>query len=287
MRYIDLKRVEASIPHAWLRKARKAFEDVKNSHSSDDINRRSRVWSELKDVLGQASHNKCWYCETKKIRDDFAVDHYRPKNEVKGCPEHPGYWWLAFDWTNFRYCCKYCNEQRKDKAAEITGGKLSHFPLLNPEKRVYDENGQISQEEPVLLDPCVESDPLLLQFDVNGFVSPTYEEEQEPDLYQRASESILRYNLNLRDLKESRQRICSKIVVLAKRGDRYFSKWKQGDISAVGPFQEVLDDLREMMQEDQEYSAAAKDALMTRRSSIWLNQKLLVSLTKPKKDKAQ
>src|SRR5262245_47312628 len=91
----------------WLQPARQALEQIQalkpeNRHS--EINRRRQLWADLKESLGRLSSKKCWYCESKEIRSDKHVDHFRPKNRVteNGCNGHPGYWWLAFEWRNFR-----------------------------------------------------------------------------------------------------------------------------------------------------------------------------------------
>jgi len=179
----------------------------------------------LKDELKRISHGKCWYCESSEIRSDKAVDHYRPKNEVIECPNpnHRGYWWLAFDWRNFRYSCQYCNEIRIDRETNTRGGKSSHFPLLDETKRVFDDVNPYAllNEQPSLLDPTEVDDPLLLTFDTDGTAQSAYDADDYPDDYQRARISIEYYHLNHTDLKERRQvRICNKIKQL-DAGDKY------------------------------------------------------------------
>lgn len=54
----------------------------------------------VKDLLIEAHHGKCCYCEKKdRSRRNLAVEHYRPKNGVrqsrKQKEEHPGYYWVS------------------------------------------------------------------------------------------------------------------------------------------------------------------------------------------------
>src|SRR5882724_5509637 len=96
------------------------------------INKKSSVWRAAEEALRLASYNKCWYCESLQERSDKPVDHFRPKNNVIEAKGHPGYWWLAFDWKNYRYSCTYCNSKRRDVDGGTEGGKQDHFPILPP-----------------------------------------------------------------------------------------------------------------------------------------------------------
>lgn len=54
-------------------------------------------------LLGQFN-NKCWYTESQDSVSSLHVDHFRPKIRVldlygNACE---GYWWLAFNWNNYR-----------------------------------------------------------------------------------------------------------------------------------------------------------------------------------------
>src|SRR5690606_8161881 len=112
------------------------------------------VWKELKLPLATLFHQKCWYCESSVTRDDNAVDHFRPKGRVKEAQQtHTGYRWLAFNHTNYRYSCTFCNSRRVNVEGGTTGGKADRFPLMNEAMRVYAE-GLCDAEEPMLLDPC-------------------------------------------------------------------------------------------------------------------------------------
>jgi hypothetical protein len=149
MRYIDSTQLQ--LPDGWLNRSAIAAKAVANGSDPDDY---AAVWRELKDGLASLFYDKCWYCEVPVPRSDNAVDHFRPKGRVSDAAnEHRGYRWLAFDPSNFRYSCTYCNSRRKDVFGGTTGGKADRFPLLDETKRVYVQ-GSITDEDPSLLDPC-------------------------------------------------------------------------------------------------------------------------------------
>jgi hypothetical protein len=130
MIYVDVAKL--ALPEGWQEKAKAAkavVEAADDDKRADAISSHSDVWGALKDACGNVSDDKCWYCETIWNRDDFAMDHYRPKRAVHGVPQHKGYYWLCFASENLMFSCKYCNERREDKEKEFTGGKGSFFPL--------------------------------------------------------------------------------------------------------------------------------------------------------------
>lgn len=98
------------------------------------------VWGDLKDwLLLNVFNKKCAYCETPVSRSVFHAEHYRPKGRVTANGkkvkiqddqgndiDHPGYFWLAFDWRNLLPSCALCN---------TVNGKKNQFPI--PEKKAY------------------------------------------------------------------------------------------------------------------------------------------------------
>ncbi|MER2566915.1 MAG: hypothetical protein ABTQ32_39685 [Myxococcaceae bacterium] len=72
--------------------------------------------------LWQAQHLKCAYCEMLEQVKRNDVEHFRPAGRAmraKG-DSAPGYWWLAYTWSNLLFSCRNCNQ---------SGGKLDWFPL--------------------------------------------------------------------------------------------------------------------------------------------------------------
>ena len=105
------------------------------------------IWRELKTwLLRNVFFRKCAYCE--RIISGFTGDaeHYRPKGAVTcdnathddfvtpSCEfknpatgeqyagDHPGYFWLAYDWRNLVPACKFCNSGK---------GKNERFDIAN------------------------------------------------------------------------------------------------------------------------------------------------------------
>ncbi|PKK36761.1 hypothetical protein BWI96_10330 [Siphonobacter sp. SORGH_AS_0500] len=149
MRYIDLDKLR--VPSGWFDRAQTAKLAVAAGADPNDY---SSVWRELKDGMYDLSSFKCWYCESNIDRSDNAVDHFRPKNSVSDAAKaHNGYRWLAFDKSNFRLSCTFCNSRRVDVVYGTSGGKADRFPLIDENTRVYVQ-GSILLEHPLLLDPC-------------------------------------------------------------------------------------------------------------------------------------
>jgi hypothetical protein len=147
------------------------------------------LWGQFKSVFAAAQHNRCGYCECNVIaghRGD--VEHFAPKNDVRQFTGRTGeegdqipntatlkgrtpqsfsdlgYWWLAYDWTNFLLSCVVCNQDWK--------GNL--FPVLEPPPRAKPPTEQArATERALLLNPFGPLDPAKhLKFNEDGSVEP-------------------------------------------------------------------------------------------------------------------
>lgn len=108
--------------------------------------------SRVKNALKHAQKGKCCFCEARfdaNYRGD--VEHYRPKGAIgSGATRiRPGYYWLAYTWTNLYYACADCNQYQKRAA----------FPLVDETKRASDHHSGIADEDPLILDPGGPRDP--------------------------------------------------------------------------------------------------------------------------------
>jgi uncharacterized protein (TIGR02646 family) len=267
MRHIPPDLVRESLPDGWEARAQDAADAVAAAQPGDrsaEINGRSAVWKELKDTLKRVSHNKCWYCESVDSRSDNAVDHYRPKNAVAECPDHAGYWWLAFNWANYRFCCTFCNCRRIDQATGHGGGKADHFPVRDEASRARTPGDDIANEEPLLLDPAVPADPGFLWFDETGEAvpNPVCCGNVNGYAYKRSVASKRLYHLNHKDIVERRKVLCADIRRSVAEADRYFQKYDAGDGTAREAFENKVRDLRERLLPAAEYSATARAMLM-------------------------
>jgi uncharacterized protein (TIGR02646 family) len=95
-------------------------------------------------------HGKCAYCETRFVHSSPGdVEHYRPKagyrQTASQAVQGPGYYWLAYEWSNLLFACEDCNRIRKRQL----------FPLSNdPAGRARSHHDDLSQEAPLLLNPA-------------------------------------------------------------------------------------------------------------------------------------
>lgn len=279
MRHIDLDRVQR--PLGWDERAQCATQEVSaltDGARHKAINDRRDVWAELKPYMAEVSAKKCWYCESREVRSDKHVDHFRPKNRVGevGCEGYSGYWWLAFDRKNFRYSCTFCNSRREDQATGYIGGKGDRFPLRDETRRCRQPYQPLLDEQPVLLDPTVEADPGLLWLDEDGMARPTYSEEAAAWPHMRARESIAIYHLNHTDLKEARLAVCNECKRIVNDGDEAWREYIQGAAVAQDRFAKVVTQLKVLLDYRAEYSATARCTVMGLRSSDrpWLDSVL-------------
>lgn len=118
-------------------------------------------------ALNKLFHNKCAYCEGKITNTGpIDVEHFRPKGQIEGELNHPGYWWLATEWTNLLASCIDCNRGRNQTLldsedgqqltqGERLSGKHDHFPVAG--QRATCATDDHALEDPLLIDPtCVD-----------------------------------------------------------------------------------------------------------------------------------
>jgi len=261
MRYISI--ADLQIDQTWLDAAEAAAEAVRKatpSNRSKVINSYQQVWKDLKEPLRKLSHEKCWYCESIDPRSDNAVDHYRPKGNVKDAtPPHEGYWWLAFNWMNYRFCCTYCNSIRA--SAGVTGGKQDYFPLWDENSRARSDQDDIDDELPLLLDPTHLTDVRLIAFSEDGSVGPAIDRKKQTE-YRMARESILRYNLKHPLLVEFRAARLKEVRAWVENGDKYLARYvrrkRPNDRSTAETF---LAQVRTAVSPRAPYSTAVKHLL--------------------------
>lgn len=277
-------------PEKWRERLCKAEEELRNAPDgktrSDIFKKYSDLWSEAKEHYRRLSEDKCWYCETSTHRMPGDIDHYRPKGRVAGI-EHPGYWWLAFDWRNWRFACKYCNSRFTDPETGLVGGKGDHFPLLNGEGRrikdecEYEDYEDLLCEDALLLDPAERSDTRLLTFTRDGHARASEAHEQSSG-YLRAKTSIELYHLDHSRLVRERRTIYNQISRHIQDYECFQRKWEtEGDRSAQALARRAIRELARMIARTAEYSMAARAYLKEYRSKNpdgkWIDDLLTAS----------
>jgi uncharacterized protein (TIGR02646 family) len=88
----------------------------------------------MRSVLFDAFLGKCAYCEVQFVLDQTGdVEHFRPKagvvDEHDQRVDHPGYYWLAYEWSNLLPSCSKCNRLTKTKDGRRVG-KGERFPVM-------------------------------------------------------------------------------------------------------------------------------------------------------------
>ncbi|CAA0162020.1 hypothetical protein ACT4Z0_18350 [Acinetobacter baumannii] len=234
-------------------------------------------WKTLKPWLASKSGEKCWFCEAKQVRSPSDVEHFRPKNEVhihrkvlnyplshaNAGQKFEGYWWLSYNWKNFRLSCQRCNREEKDSTTKIKYGKGNEFPLIDENSRCWDHSSNIHTEQPLLLDPCIQSDTELLLHPLSGEITPTNTDRTTVE-YKRADFTINLLGLNahgVKDIKLELRHSLETILELNIGNDNVHCKVDQEISNKLNP--------------DTEYYTFIKGIILQYRDEIpWLESKL-------------
>lgn len=258
MRFVSLPE-SATPPSGWVVRAVRCADTVASLATEKERNSfidSNAIWSTLKNWLLEWGQN-CWYCETKLARVPGDVDHFRPKRMVtvhrKRHASHGGYWWLTYDWRNYRISCQNCNRLMKDPSGE-TRGKGNEFPIRDEALRATSSDVSIVSEEPLLLDPCVEVDSQLLIHMMDGSVAPaaspgTWE-------YDRANYTSRQLYLDDPGIAERKREYRQNVDLLLK---------------ASAPRELLEPYLRERLLPNQEYSAFLRAVVATHRDIDWID----------------
>lgn len=177
---LESKRVKAA-RRALLRKAAKGTKicaaDFKGKH----------YWGKTKTALQKYQNGKCCFCERRRDANaESDVEHFRPKLKVTDA-DHPGYWWLAYEWSNLLFSCKACNSEFKQ----------SHFPLVNETSRARTKDDDLSMERPVLINPSFEDPADFIDYDWDSDSNKVFLVGNDPE--NRGSETIRILGLVVRD----------------------------------------------------------------------------------------
>lgn len=285
MRYINIE--DISLPQGWEARAKQVLDQLTQADPAARkklISDNSALWGELKNALSALSHGKCWYCDSSQIRSDNAVDHFRPKNKVADCEGHEGYWWLAFDWRNYRFSCTFCNSRRKGE--NTSGGKGDQFPLVDEVFRALKWGDDCTTEQPMLLDPANASDPELLWFYIDGTPTPKFGKDEDEIKHKRATISIRLYHLDEERLEEKRRDLYQQLSRLVTRGNEALDDAAQATNATVKGrakkrFADVVNEIKDVISDSADLSSVAKVFLLTFSTSgtaeqgKWIKQLLM------------
>ena len=201
----------------------------------------------VKKALFAAQHKKCAFCESFYLHvANGGIEHFRPKGGfIQSDGEtltQPGYYWLAYDWSNLFASCQLCNERFKK----------NWFPLANPAARARSHLDDLDREMPLLLRP---DEPDLdrhlgyrseVPFPVNGS--------------ERGKKTISILGLDRSELMEFRAGRLRIIVALAETV-RILEAQPQLEPRLEARLSELRARLEESQSEKAEYSMMAKAAV--------------------------
>ncbi len=198
----------------WLKRCQAAREKaIQDYEKNGSIEIDSGLYSEMKNRyflnVDGPFRGKCAYCEQQIARDQYGdIDHYRPKKGVTDENDrvinitvngeersHPGYYWLAYEWTNMLPSCQFCNRPFSGRTGDETLGKRNRFPVVSGHAI---EPGEEKQEEPLLINPTVDDPAEHFSCDNTGVLILLTEKAKVTD-------KILA--LNDRSLAEQRQNV--------------------------------------------------------------------------------
>lgn len=213
----------------------------------------NEIWGELKDWLLSLSNNKCWFSEAEDHFSNRDVEHFRPKKSCKRfmgqrkAMYEDGYWWLAYDWKNYRIC------------GNVGNSKKGVFFPLQPGSLIATHGGySYLNENHMLLDPACPADPPLLDFIETGKAVPHQDADQNDRM--RVEKTVTHLKLDFEKLEEARAKIWAKCRLLIQ---------ECRDIAApgnMGPAERVLvegkrNELRAMVKPNAPFSMTAAACL--------------------------
>lgn len=185
----------------------RAFEESRDDYLAGrkkfDFDAKIYAAPTVKRTLLRAQHDKCAFCESKFTHVGFGdVEHFRPKAAHRQHPRaplvRPGYYWLAYAWSNLFASCQLCNQRHKKNL----------FPLEDPSRRARSHDRPVEDEAPLLID-CGAEDP-------EAFIGFRGEVAFPIGENARGRETISTLGINRKALVEERRRYLDKIHLLTR-----------------------------------------------------------------------
>lgn len=217
------------------------------------IEKNKKYWGKLKEYYFELSNGKCWYTEAKEIASHYHMDHYRPKKDVtklKGTYDtinsKEPYWWLAFDWQNYRLSSSIPNTS-----------KGTYFPLKRG-TQIATTWDNLGSEWPALLDPTEVMDVSLIAYNEAGEVCSACIDDEWGAA--RVAISVRVYDLNnvrLTDARKEIQQTCKRLIKEIIRTKRSYAATNCSDYLQL--YKEKIQELRNMTLPTSELSAVARN----------------------------
>jgi hypothetical protein len=192
----------------WKSKAKIATSKALSEYPAGrkDFKFSSELWGELKDHLQDMFSGRCAYCEALFLSVSFGdVEHYRPKAEVTDEANHLGYYWLAYEPSNYLPSCMLCNQK----------AKRNYFPIEGV--RASSPADDLQKEEPMLFNPYNHN-----YFDYICYIPSRGQNGLEPTagkavgISKRGEESVKIYDLDREWLIRKRRKAQISVRALLK-----------------------------------------------------------------------
>lgn len=252
--------------NAWLVKSKQLVEELaklqvagKRDERNALIDANSAHWTELKPWLQALSAGKCWFSEVRELYSHYDVEHFRPKKVAKALDgtDRDGYWWLAFNYMNFRLCGNVGNRKKGGWFPLQAGSPCSTFAHQCEET-----------ESAYLLDPVDIEDVKLLTFDEEGKAVPRPGASDWEK--RRVVETVARLKLNEHAaLAEERRKVWARVSECIAAYQAAVERYRSGGNEvAKQKAKEAAKRIRDMASSTAELSAVAKWCVLFRNEAL-------------------
>ena len=156
----------------WVRDCEAATNELKDAYKNKrpvevtDLYKRKKIKAEVYFAKEGPFRGRCAYCDSYIA--DFQhgdIEHFRPKKAVTDEHDvpvlvrtsegeelkHPGYYWLAYKWSNLLPSCITCNQPGEEGI-----GKRNRFPIEGGKYAIKED--EVSEEKPLLFNPIDTND---------------------------------------------------------------------------------------------------------------------------------
>lgn len=194
---IKIDKSNAAIP-AILAEGGKGFSEIihlkaKFEAGELDFKFNKKIYGDksVKETLKAIQHDKCCFCEARVTHVSHGdIEHFRPKAGYKSRSKDrltkPGYYWLAYDFSNLFFSCQLCNQKYKKW----------YFPIVDETRRAASHLHDWRDEESLILHPEFDDPEQHITF-VAEVVKPKGESV-------KGDETIKRTGIDRRKLTDSR-----------------------------------------------------------------------------------
>jgi hypothetical protein len=215
---------------------------------------------------------------------DPNVDHFRPKSRVveidpttleKTGVQHGGYWWYAFEPSNFRLSSMHANQRRVDPQTD--GGKADFFPVQGDRAAELTEWAMLN-ELVLPLDPCSQSDVALLWFDPDGNPGFAAWRRNPSELEAlRVKVTVWLFHLDKQEIAERRRGYVEEIRADLKNADTQYRIWQLQadgpDLRAKQAFDRYLDQIKQKLTSISPFSGAKRSAVrLAKADYTWIEE---------------